>query len=193
MHSNFFAFLSRMRYITRWSLMRNTRPEDLCQHTLEVAYITHALCVLARTVTGQPVDEHQALLLALYHDCSEILTGDLPTPVKYHDPQLTASYKQLEAAAGQRLLGMLPDALQPDYAPSLTGAGIDPRVEQLVKAADKLSALIKCLQEEQAGNPEFTRAKAATLASLEALGCPEAQIFLRDFIPGYSLTLDELE
>ncbi len=187
----FFAMLSRMKYIHRWGLMRNTRPENLTEHTLEVAMLAHALCVIGNSRLGGSTDAGQVVLYALYHDCGEIVTGDLPTPVKYHSQALHQAYRQLEQQASDRLLALLPDDLRPAYQPYLAPCE-DPKIRQLVKAADKLSALIKCIDERQGGNREFTRAETAILRQLEALALPEVAVFLEECLPAYSLTLDEL-
>lgn len=189
MQTRFFAILSRMKYITRWGLMKNTRPENLCEHTLEVAYLAHALALLHNARLGGRLDPGAVVLAALYHDCSEILTGDLPTPIKYDNPAIQGAYKQIEQAANEKLLGMLPPELRPDYVQRFSPPK---EVERLVKAADKLSALLKCIEEENAGNHEFAKAKEATLASLQAMQLPEVAIFLDECLPAYTLTLDEL-
>ncbi len=187
----FHAYLSRMKYIERWALMRNSMSENLCEHTLETAYIAHALGVISNRRCGGSVDIERLVLAAMYHDCSEILTGDLPTPVKYDNPKIKAAYKELETVAERKLLSMLPDDLREDYEP-LFGTQRDKKTAELLKAADKLSAVIKCMQEEKAGNGEFEQAKRAQLEAISALGSPEANIFVEEFLPEYSLSLDEL-
>ena len=181
----FFAMLSRMKYISRWGLMRNSRTENLSEHTLETAYFAHALALI------EGADPARVVLCALYHDCSEILTGDLPTPIKYYNPDIRDAYKQVEAIACRKLTGMLPQRLQDIYAGLLTPA--DPQVEELVKAADKLSAHIKCLEEEKAGNHEFCAAARQTRQALADMHLPEVDLFLEEFLPSFRLTLDELE
>ena len=182
---SFFAMLSRMKYITRWGLMRNSRQETLSEHTLDVAYIAHALALLSG------LDPAKAVLSALYHDCSEILTGDMPTPIKYYNPAIRDAYKDVEALAERKLTEMLPPALQEDYRSILTIQ--DPEVAALVKAADKLSAYIKCLEELKAGNNEFREAAAQTRQALEGYGLPEVDYFLKTFLESFSLSLDELK
>ena len=189
MRNSFFAMLSRMKYISRWGLMHSTRQENLSEHTLEVAYLAHALAVLGNRRFGRSYDPGRAVLYALYHDCSEILTGDLPTPVKYQNPQLRDAYKEVEARAARRLLEKLPEELAGDFAPCFD---IPAEYAPLVKAADKLSALAKCQEEKNAGSHEFDRAYATTLASLREMDLPEAGAFLEEFFPAYRLTLDEL-
>lgn len=189
MSYSFFAMLSRMKHILRWGLMRNSVTENLSEHTLEVAYIAHALAAMRNARQPGSLDCGQAVLYALYHDCSEILTGDLPTPVKYCDPALRNAYKAVEHASAGRLLNKLPPDIGSDFA-----ACFNPSSEyrKIVKAADKLSALIKCIEEERMGNQEFTSARKSTLDSLHAMEMPEVERFIADFLPAYSLTLDEL-
>ncbi len=187
----FYAYLSRMKYIGRWALMRNSLSENLCEHTLETAYVAHALGLISNRRCGGSVDIERLVLAALYHDCSEILTGDLPTPVKYDNPQIKQAYKALEAVAEDKLVSMLPEDIREDYRP-LFGEQEDERTAGLLRAADKISAVIKCIQEEKAGNMEFVRAKAAQLETIRAMGLPEADIFVEEFLPAYALSLDEL-
>ena len=191
MSRNFFAILSRMKYITRWALMRNTRQENLCEHTQDVAVLAHGLAVLQNRRFGGNVDAGRCVLLALYHDAPEIFTGDLPTPVKYYNPAIRDAYKQVEHIACGKLVGMLPPELQPDFAEALTPT--DPEVEELVKAADKLSAHIKCLEELKAGNLEFRRAAEQTEQALDDFHLPELTYFREHFLPSFRLTLDEME
>ncbi len=190
---HFFAMVSRMKYIDRWALMRNTRQENLTEHSHEVAVIAHALAVLRNRRFGGHVDAARAALLGLYHDLPETLTGDLPTPVKYHNPEIRAAYQAVENSACSKLTSMLPEDLRPDYEPFFFPAQVDAPLWPLVKAADKISALAQCMEEEKAGNREFIRAKSALLASIHAMRLPEAECFLAEFLPGYALTLDELE
>ena len=187
----FSALLARMKYITRWSLMHSTRPESLSEHTCDTALLAHTLCLIARRYTGTPCRPKTVAVAALYHDAPEIITGDMPTPIKYYNPDIRDAYKQVEAIACRKLTGMLPQRLQDIYAGLLTPA--DPEVEELVKAADKLSAHIKCLEEEKAGNHEFCAAAHQTRQALEKMHLPEVDLFLRDFLPSFRLTLDELK
>ena len=191
MKSHFFAYVSRMRFIQRWALMRNTAPENVQEHSHQVAVLAHALAVIRNEKFGGSVDAGQVAVAALYHDASEILTGDMPTPIKYDNPAIRAAYKDVEAVAEQKLLHMLPEELQDIYAPILTGPGGE--IEQLVKAADKLSAYIKCVEELKAGNNEFWEAAAQTRKALEAYDLPEVRYFLDTFMESFSLTLDELK
>ena len=190
MKSHFFAYISRMRFIQRWALMRNTAPENVQEHSHQVAVLAHALAVIRNEKFGGAVDPGQVAVAALYHDASEILTGDMPTPIKYDNPAIQHAYKEVEAVAEKKLLHMLPEELQSVYAPILTPA--DEEVEKLVKAADKLSAYIKCIEERKTGNDEFLSAERQTRAILEASPLPEVQYFMEHFIPAFELTLDEL-
>ncbi|ARP49442.1 MULTISPECIES: 5'-deoxynucleotidase [Caproicibacterium] len=189
---HFFAKLSRMRYIMRWGLMRNVRSENLCEHSWETAVLAHALATLRNRRFGGHVDAQRAAVLALYHDAPEILTGDLPTPVKYASGAIHAAYEKVEREAQRNLLGLLPADLREDYAPLLRQDDpADGELLQLVKAADKLSALIKCVNERSMGNSEFSRAEESTRAALAEMKLPEVNLFVREFLPSYSLTLDE--
>lgn len=191
MPDNFFAYISRMRYIGRWSLMRNAMPENIQEHSHMCAVIAHALAVIRRDVYGVPCDPNECATVALYHDCSEILTGDLPTPIKYHNELIRDAYKQVEDVACTKLLDTLPDELRGAFEPLLTGETQE-RVHDIVKAADKLSAYIKCIEERRAGNDEFSAAEKQTRRQLEAIPLPEVKYFLEHFIPAFELTLDEL-
>ena len=191
MNSHFFAYISRMRFIQRWALMRNTAPENVQEHSHQVAVLAHALALIRNEKFGGHVDPGAVAAAALYHDASEILTGDMPTPIKYDNPAIRTAYKDVEAVAEGKLLRMLPPELQDAYAPVLTE--VDPEVERLVKAADKLSAHIKCLEELKAGNAEFREAAAQTRRALEAFDLPEVAYFMDTFLPSFSLTLDELK
>lgn len=187
----FFAYISRMRYITRWGLMRNTVQENVQEHSHMVAVFAHALALIRRDVFGQAVDPGKVAVMALYHDASEIFTGDLPTPVKYHNPDIQAAYKKVEEGAADRLLTLLPDALHSSYAELLSEG--DASLHALVKAADRLSAYVKCLEELKAGNLEFRSAADQIRRSLEQLELPELSYFMEQFLPAFSLTLDELQ
>ena len=191
MSHHFFAYLSRMRYIGRWSLMRNSIPENIQEHSHMVAVLAHALGVIRRDVLGIACDPEEAATAALFHDSSEILTGDLPTPIKYHSSKIRDAYKQVEALASERLLDTLPEELRPAYQDLLIGKTQE-RVRDLVKAADKLSAYIKCIEERKAGNNEFLSAEAQTLSALKSMRMPEVDYFLEHFIPAFELNLDEL-
>jgi len=189
---SFFAMLFRMKYIHRWALMRNTSSENLSEHAMETAAITHALAVIRNRRFGGSLDTGRAALIGLFHDCTEIITGDLPTPIKYHDPSIQDSYKQLETEAAKRMLAMLPQELQEEYSSLLIPQEQDKELWKLCKAADKLAALIKCMEEEKMGNKEFESAKRATLTKLEQIDLPELAVFMEEYLPAFALTLDEL-
>ena len=191
MSYNFFAYISRMRYIGRWSLMRNSLPENIQEHSHMVAVFAHALGVIRRDMFGRSCDPNAAAAVALFHDSSEILTGDLPTPIKYHSAEIREAYKQVEDLACHQLLNTLPTELRPAYEELLIGE-TQARQHDLVKAADKLSAYLKCIEERKAGNNDFLSAEAQTRAALEANPLPEVRYFLDNFVPAFELTLDEL-
>ena len=189
--SHFFAYLSRMRFIQRWALMRNTAPENVQEHSHQVAVLAHALAVIRNEKFGGQVDPGAVAVAALYHDASEILTGDMPTPIKYDNPAIQGAYRDVEKMAEQKLLGMLPQELREVYAPILTVP--DEETRRLVKAADKLSAHIKCLEELKAGNLEFRQAAEQTRRALESYELPEVRYFIDIFLESFSLSLDELK
>lgn len=191
MDSNFFALISRMRYIERWSLMRNSIHENIQEHSHMVAVIAHALGVIRRDVFGIPCDADACATVALYHDASEILTGDLPTPIKYHDDEIMSAYRRVEQIASEKLLTMLPVELRGAFEPVLTGDVVK-QLRPIVKAADKMSAYIKCIEERKAGNNEFLSAEKQTLSAIRDYALPEADYFLEHFIPAFEKTLDEL-
>lgn len=190
MSGNFFALTSRMKYINRWGLMRNSRSENIAEHSLEVAIITHLLCELRNRRFGGNIDVSKAVMTAVYHDVPEIITGDLPTPVKYYDPDIRDAYKRVEHAAVDKLLSGIPEDLRGDYAP-LFDESSDPEITQIVKAADKISALIKCIEERRSGNSDFAEAERSTLEAIQKMRLPEADAFIAEFLPSYHLTLDE--
>ena len=199
MNHSFFAAISRMKYIDRWALMRNSRPENLSEHSMEVAMIAHALCLIGNVRYGRNLNGDHAAVLGLYHDAPEIITGDLPTPVKYGNTQLKDAYRDVEQAASLRLLSGLPDDLRPAFEEVLnirrTPEDADEAyLRQLVKAADRISALIKCIEEERSGNMEFVTARSQTQKRIDELcdACPEVRDFIRDFLPPYGNTLDQL-
>ena len=191
MRSHFFAYLSRMRFIQRWALMRNTAPENVQEHSHQVAVLAHALAVIRNKKFGGHVDPGAVAVAALYHDASEILTGDMPTPIKYDNPAIQGAYRDVEKMAEKKLLGMLPQELREVYAPILTVP--DEETRRLVKAADKLSAHIKCLEELKAGNLEFRQAAEQTRRALESYDQPEVRYFIDTFLERFSLSLDELK
>ncbi|MBQ5757641.1 MAG: 5'-deoxynucleotidase [Clostridia bacterium] len=191
MDNNFFALISRMRYISRWGLMRNSLPENIQEHSHMVAVIAHALGVIRRDVYGIPCNPDQCASVALYHDASEILTGDLPTPIKYNNQEIMAAYHEIEDLASEKLLRMLPPELQSSFEPIMIGDAAK-ELHPIVKAADKLSAYIKCIEERKAGNNEFLSAEKQTRESLLHSDLPEVKYFMENFIPAFEKTLDEL-
>lgn len=188
----FFAFLDRMKYIKRWSLMRSVREENIMEHTEQVAVIAHALAVIKNKMFGGSVDESKVLLYALFHETGEVITGDLPTPIKYFNEEINTAYKDLEKKASEKLIGTLPKELQETYK-SYVFADVDSYEYMLVKAADKLSAHIKCIEEVKAGNSEFKKAKASTGKALKTYENEEIKYFIDKILPAYELTLDELD
>lgn len=191
-HYAFNALLARMKYITRWGLMRAARPETLSEHTADTATLAHTLALISKEMFGTNVRPETVAVAALYHDASEILTGDMPTPVKYRSENLRKAYKALEAEAASRLTQLLPQTLQTPLSGYVEGTVLTEQEHQLLKAADRLSALIKCIEEEQSGNREFSGAKAQQTAALTAMQCPEADYFMEHMLPCYAWTLDEL-
>lgn len=191
MVSKFFAFLDRMKLIGRWSLMRNTTTEDVAQHTMQVAVIAHALCVIENTLYGGEYDAEKAAVLALYHESAEVVTGDLPTPVKYYDSDINRAYKNIEDRAERKLIDTLPSELKAAFArcvqPDKNSAEY-----KMVKRADKLSALVKCVEELAVNNTEFKNAYESTVADLEKAEERSVKYFLDVFLPAYSMSLDYL-
>ena len=190
MSHNFFPMIARMRYIDRWGLMRNTQVENIQEHSHMVAVLAHALAVIENTYFDGNVDPGEVAVAALYHDASEIITGDMPTPIKYDNPEIRDAYKLVERVAEQKLLSMLPDELRPAYEEIITIP--DPHIHALVKAADKLSAYLKCVEELKAGNLEFKKAKEQTYAALCQNPIRALRYFMDHFLEGFELTLDEL-
>ncbi len=190
MSFSFFACLSRLKLIRRWSLMRNTVPENDAEHSLQVAMIAHAIAVIAQDRYGKQVDPEHVLSLAVYHDATEVMTGDLPTPVKYHDEELRGAYHRLEALSADRLLALLPEDMRSSFVQYMKQEpGYD---HTLVKAADRISAYIKCMEEQRAGNHEFDYAAENVRKSLASIDLPEVKDFLTDFLPAFDMTLDEI-
>lgn len=189
---HFFAMLSRMKYVNRWGLMRNTRNENLSEHSLETAIVAHALAVIGNTRFGRQYDPQRAAALALLHDATEIITGDMPTPVKYHSEEIRRAYAEVEELAVERLVALLPEELRPYYRELMTqSAPGDGELRPLVKAADRISAVIKCVEERLSGNLDFREAERSTMKLLEDMDVPEAKYFMEEFLPSYGLTLDE--
>ena len=191
MANEFYALMGRMRYITRWGLMRNTFSENISEHSHQVAVLAHALALIRRDILKLPTpDPDRCAVAALYHDASEILTGDLPTPIKYYNPEIKDAYKQVEKIAGNRLLDMLPPELQASYEHLVLED--DKELEPFVKGADKLSAHIKCLEEQKAGNTEFDSAAKQTWDAMKAMQRPELDWFLENCLGAFALNLDQL-
>ena len=187
----FFAYLNRLKLIQRWGLMRNAIPENDMEHSMQCALIAHALAALAKERYQREIDPQTAATLALYHDMSEVLTGDLPTPVKYKNAEIKRAYKEIETLASEQLFRMLPEDLRPTYSPYLL-PDLESYEWKLVKAADRICAYIKCVEEKKAGNLEFLNAQAAIGQSIAELDMPEVKDFMREFAPAYELSLDEL-
>lgn len=193
MNHNFFAMMSRMKYISRWALMRNSREENISEHSLEVAMFAHALAVISNRRLGNHLDVEKAALIGIYHDSTEIITGDMPTPIKYFNKQIQTAFKDIERGAAEKLLSMLPADLLADYEPIFLKQEEDAYLWRLVKAADKLSALTKCIEERKAGNTEFLSAEKTVRAALDKMELEEVQIFLAEMIPSYEKNLDQME
>ena len=190
MSYSFFAMVSRMKYIDRWALMRKTEKESLDSHSKEVAVIAHALAVIGNKRFGKNYNPEKAAVLGLYHDTHEIITGDMPTPVKYQNEDILVAFKAIEDDANERLLNKLPEDLRDEFKNLL--ACEDDELQPLIKVADKISALIKCIEERKAGNTEFKEAEAATRKRIEECNIPEAKAFMEEFLPAYEQTLDTL-
>ena len=189
---NFYAFMDRMKYIKRWSLMRSVREENIMEHSQQVAFLAHALAVIENKVFGGSLDVEKCVLYAVYHECPEVLTGDLPTPIKYFNRSITGAYKDIESEACDRLLSALPKELEEELAPFVkpdTGS----EEWKTVKAADRLSAYIKCLEERRCGNSEFEKAEKSIRDDIASRGMRSVDYFMENFIPAFTLTLDELE
>ena len=189
--NHFFAYMSRLKLIRRWGLMRNVIPENDMEHSMQAALIAHGLAVLAKVRNGRNINPERVLSMALYHDAGEVITGDLPTPVKYKNSGIQGAYKQLEAMACEQLLEMLPRDLRLEYA-----AYLQPEETsyewKLVKAADRICAYLKCVEEEKMGNHEFDQAKMSIAESIARISLPEVRIFMEEFVPSFNLSLDEL-
>lgn len=195
MEYSFYAMMSRMKYINRWALMRNAREENLCEHCLEVSIIAHALATIGNVRYGKNLNTDRAALIGLYHDASEIITGDMPTPVKYYNDDIQTSFHAVERIACEKLLNKLPDDMRESYKPLFFKEEPDKYIWKLVKAADKLSAYIKCMEETNSGNTEFSSALKSISAIIQNMASelPEMQDFINDFLPAYGKTLDELQ
>lgn len=190
---HFFAFLSRMKYINRWGLMRNTYPENIQEHCQQVAVIAHALAVIRNTYFGSSLNAERVAVLAMYHDSNEIFTGDMPTPIKYYNPEISGAYKKVESLSKKKLVHMLPHELQKAFEDVLFTRDEEKQLWEIVKAADRIAAYIKCVEEEKAGNREFKKAGEMILKSITQIELQEVKFFMESFIPSFCLTLDELE
>lgn len=191
MEESFYAYMSRLKHIRRWGLMRNTVPENVAEHTFQVVMIAHALCVIRRLLGEPEIPEQDVVLAALYHEAAEAITGDLPTPIKYYNDDMAAAYKAIEQQAEATMMDMLPPEMRPAIAPYVCG-GLDPEVRGVVKAADTLCAYIKCLEEKKSGNLEFEPAAAKTLEKINAMDRREVDYFMEHFLESYTKTIDEL-
>lgn len=191
MAHHFFAYMNRMKYIRRWGLMRNTQVENDMEHSLQTAMIAHSIALLGNKRFGRDYDAEHIMALAVYHDASEVITGDLPTPIKHNNPIIKDEYHRLESIANQRLLSTLPDDLRDEYA-ALIDTDETTAEWKIVKAADRISAYIKCVEERKAGNREFIEAEMSTLAAIRATPLPEVHAFMEEFSPGFALSLDEI-
>lgn len=189
--NQFFALMGRMKYINRWGLMRNTKLENICEHSMDVAMIAHALGVINNVYYGGNLNPDRLALMGMYHDATEIITGDMPTPVKYYNPLIRNAYKEVESVAKDELLEGLPEEMRPYYAPVMQDTEREAVMWLYVKAADKLSALVKCIEERSMGNQDFCKAEETTIESIQEMKLPEVNFFMEHFIPAYGLTLDE--
>ncbi|MCI7211024.1 MAG: 5'-deoxynucleotidase [Ruminococcus bromii] len=191
---HFYAMMSRMKYINRWGLMNNTKNENISEHSQQVAIIAHCLVLIHNKRFGGHLDAERAAVLAIFHDSTEIITGDMPTPIKYFNPQINEAYKKIENVAADKLISMLPEDFKEDFEEIIKANGEqDKELKKYVKAADKFSALIKCIEELRMGNDEFIKAKDTIEASLKNMNLPEAEVFEKEFLPSFSLALDEQE
>ena len=188
----FFAMMYRLKWIDRWALMRNSEEDNQSEHSLEVGMLSHALCIIGNKRLGKNLNAEHAALMGMYHDVSEILTGDMPTPVKYRNPEIKAAYKKIEKDADESLLTLLPEDLRDEYRKIFFPEEQYSYEKRLVKCADKFSAYIKCIQERKAGNDEFLDAEKSTIRSIKAMNLEEADIFIKEFLPAYTRTLDSL-
>ncbi|OGQ36515.1 MAG: 5'-deoxynucleotidase [Deltaproteobacteria bacterium RIFCSPHIGHO2_12_FULL_43_9] len=190
--SHLFAYLSKMKFIQRWGLKRNSSPENIQEHSYQVAIIAHALAIIKNRIFGGKIDPDRVAVLALFHDVSEVLTGDLPTPIKYFNPQINTAYKEIEKVAVERLFSMLPEEFKQDYEPIFFAAEDNREAMAIVKEADVLCAYLKCIEEVNAGNHEFSTAESSLKNKVEQLKLPEVRYFMERYVPSFKLTLDEL-
>lgn len=192
MSNHFFAMMSRMKYINRWALMRNTKEENICEHSLDVAMIAHNLAIISNVRFGNNLPVERAAMMGMYHDCTEIITGDMPTPIKYHSQELRKAFQEVEDLASEQLLSMLPEDMRSYYENLFFAKEEEQYIWKLVKAADKISAYCKCIEEEKLGNTEFVQAKETIKKSIEAMELKEVTVFMEEFVPSFEMTLDEM-
>lgn len=190
--SHFYAYISKLRWLQRWGMKRNVIHENVMEHSWEVATVAHVLALVKNRYFGGDVDVNAVVVAALYHDCSEVITGDMPSPIKYHSPEITRAYKAIELQADHELLNLLPPDLREDFRPVLVATDVPAEYQAIIKAADTICAYLKCKAEVQAGNTEFHKAEEDVRRRLDRIEAPEVQYFLETFAPSYGLTLDEL-
>ena len=190
---HFFAFLSRMKYINRWGLMRNTYTENIQEHSLQVAIIAHGLAVIRNTYFNGEINPERVAILAMFHDCNEIITGDMPTPIKYYNPQISKIYKDIEDISKEKIISMLPEEMADEYYSLFFKNPDDIDCWTLVKAADRISAYIKCIEEVKAGNNEFIKASETILQTIQEIELEEVKYFMSTFLPSFNLSLDEID
>lgn len=193
MNYHFFAMMSRMRFIDRWALMRNTQEENISEHSLEVAMIAHNLAIISNVRFGNHLNVEKVALIGMFHDCTEIITGDMPTPIKYHSEELRSAFQEVENLACEQLLSMLPEDIRVYYSDLFKPKEEDAYLWTLVKAADKISAYCKCIEEEKSGNTEFIQAKKTLYDAIQAMNLKETAVFIEEYIPSFNMTLDELK
>jgi 5'-deoxynucleotidase len=189
---HFFSYMARMKHIKRWGLMRNTREENIQEHSLQTAMIAHALALIKNRLFGGSVNAERVLALAVYHEAGEVITGDLATPIKYFNPEIKTAYKQIERVAEEKLVDMLPEEIRQDYKSLILDRETEAELYAIVKAADKICAYLKCVEELSAGNSEFEKAKNAIEKNIREMDRPEVNYFMETFVPSFELTLDEL-
>lgn len=192
MDYDFFAYLSRMKYIKRWALMRSTNEENIMEHSLQVTEIAHAIALIKNEMFGGSVDPYKVMCLAVYHETSEVITGDLPTPIKYFNAQINSAYKDLEDLAAEKLIEKLPEELKPLYKEFIL-ADKDTEEYKIMKAADRVSAYIKCVEEVKSGNKEFVKAKESIGKDIKSINDEAVKYFIKNILPSFEKTLDELD
>ena len=189
---HFFSFMAKMKHIKRWGLMRNTREENIQEHSLQTAMIAHALAIIKNTYFDGNVDAEHVMAIAVFHEAGEVITGDLATPIKYYNPEIKQAYKEIEKVAEKKLVGMLPKEMEAEYSKLILGREDDEEIYAIVKASDKICAYLKCIEELSAGNREFEKAKVTLKKAIDKLDMKEVKYFMKEFVPSFELTLDEL-